>query len=211
VRWVILMTVALEQLIAPDRAVSAPTQRIMTVGSWAQFQLVRQGLENSRVVRLFYYDQSIEIIMPGRLHELFKRLIGLMIETFLLDRDLEFVPTGSMTQSLEPVASAEADESYEIGGLRLSIEVTVTSGDVSKLRIYRVLGVDEVWFWEDGVISLYHLRDGEYVKVNRSQIPELAAIDMAVLAQCVLMGETSRVGAIKAFRAGHPIAHHDPT
>ncbi len=199
------MTVALEQLIAPDRAVSAPTQRIMTVGSWAQFQLVRQGLENSRVVRLFYYDQSIEIIMPGRLHELFKRLIGLMIETFLLDRDLEFVPTGSMTQSLELVASAEADESYEISGLRLSIEVTVTSGDVSKLRIYRALGVDEVWFWEDGVISLYHLREGEYVKVNRSQIPELAAIDMAILAQCVLQGETSRVAAIKAFRAGHPI------
>ncbi len=200
------MTVALEQSIAPDHAVSAPTQRIMTAGSWAQFQLVRQGLENSRVVRLFYYDQSIEIIMPGRLHELFKRLIGLMIETFLLDRDLEFVPTGSMTQSLEPVASAEADESYEIGGLRLSIEVTVTSGDVSKLRIYRALGVDEVWFWEDGVISLYHLRDGEYVKVNRSQIPELGAIDMAILAQCVLQGETSRVGAIKAFRAGHPVA-----
>jgi Uma2 family endonuclease len=199
------MTVALEQSIAPVSPVAAPTQRIMTVGSWAQFQLVRQGLENSRVVRLFYYDQSIEIIMPGRLHELFKRLIGLMIETFLLDRDLEFVPTGSMTQSLEPVASAEADESYEIGGLRLSIEVTVTSGDVSKLRIYRALGVDEVWFWEDGVISLYHLRDGEYVKVNRSQIPELGAIDMAVLAQCVLQGETSRVGAIKAFRAGHPV------
>jgi Uma2 family endonuclease len=199
------MTVALEQSIAPSSSVPAPTQRIMTLGSWAQFQLVRQGLENSRVVRLFYYDQSIEIIMPGRLHELFKRLIGLMIETFLLDRDLEFVPTGSMTQSLEPVASAEADESYEIGGLRLSIEVTVTSGDTSKLRIYRALGVDEVWFWEDGVISLYHLRDGEYVKVNRSQIPELSAIDMAVLAQCVLQGETSRVGAIKAFRAGHPV------
>jgi Uma2 family endonuclease len=199
------MTVALEQSIAPSSSVPAPTQRIMTLGSWAQFQLVRQGLENSRVVRLFYYDQSIEIIMPGRLHELFKRLIGLMIETFLLDRDLEFVPTGSMTQSLEPVASAEADESYEIGGLRLSIEVTVTSGDTSKLRIYRALGVDEVWFWEDGVISLYHLRDGEYVKVNRSQIPQLATIDMAVLAQCVLQGETSRVGAIKAFRAGHPV------
>jgi Uma2 family endonuclease len=199
------MTVALEQSIALPSSVPAPTQRIVTLGNWAQFQLVRKGLENSRVVRLSYYDQLIEILMPGRLHELFKRLIGLMIETFLLDRDLEFVPTGSMTQSLEPVASAEADESYEIGGLRLSIEVTVTSGDISKLRIYRALGVDEVWFWEDGVISLYHLLDGEYVKVNRSQIPELAAIDMAVLAQCVLQGETSRVGAVKAFRAGHPV------
>jgi hypothetical protein len=199
------MSVTLEQSIVPSSAVAASTQRIVTVGNWAQFQLVRQGLENSRVVRLFYYDQSIEIIMPGRLHELFKRLVGLMIETFLLDRDLEFVPTGSMTQSLEPIASTEADESYEIGGLRLSIEVM--SGNVSKLRIYRALGVDEVWFWEDGVISLYHLRNGEYVKVDRSQIPELGAIDMSVLAQCVLQGETSRVGAIKTFRARHPVGH----
>jgi Uma2 family endonuclease len=199
------MTAALESPIAPLLPVALPTQQIATVGTWEQFQLVRQGLEHSRVVRLFYYDGTIEIMMPGRLHELFKRLIGLMVETFLLDRDQEFVPTGSMTQALPPVASAEVDESYEIGALRLSIEVTVTSDDVSKLRIYQALGVDEVWFWSDGVISLYHLRDGEYVKGDRSQIPELAAIDMAVLAQCVLMGETSRVSAIKAFRAAHPV------
>jgi Uma2 family endonuclease len=197
------MTVTLEQPIAA--VTLSPTQRIVTRGSWVHFQLLRQGFENSRFVRLFYYDGMIEIIMPGRSHELFKRLIGLMIEAFLLDRDLEFVPTGSMTQELTEVASAEADESYEIGEFRLSIEVTVTSGNTSKLKIYQALGVNEVWFWEDGVISMYHQVNGEYVKVDGSLIPELAAIDRAVLSRCVLMGETSRVQAVKAFRSAHPV------
>jgi hypothetical protein len=198
------MTVVLEQPNLPPEIASRSTQRIITTGSWGHFQLVKQGLEESRLVRLFYYEGSIEIVMPGRFHELFKRLIGLMIETFLLDRDLEFVPTGSMTQEVEAVASAEADESYEIGLFRLSIEMIVTSGNISKLKIYRALGVHEVWFWEDGVVSIYHLRAGEYVKVARSQIPELAAIDIAVLANCVLIGETSLVRAIQTFRMAHP-------
>jgi Uma2 family endonuclease len=197
------MTVTLEQPIAA--VTLSPTQRIVTHGTWFHFQLLRQGFENSRVVRLFYYDGMIEIMMPGRSHELFKRLIGLMIEAFLLDRELEFVPTGSMTQELAEVASAEADESYEIGEFRLSIEVTVTSGNRSKLKIYQALGVNEVWFWEDGVISMYHQTNGDYIKVDRSLIPELAAIDRAVLSRCVLMGETSRVQAVKAFRSAHPV------
>ncbi len=199
------MTAALEHPISTGMPAALPTQRIVTMGTWEQFQLVRQGLDSSRVVRLFYYDGRIELIMPGRLHELIKTLMGLMIGTFLLDRDQEFFPTGSMTQELPPIALAEADESYEIGALRLSIEVTVTSGNAAKLKIYQALGVHEVWFWSDGVISLYHLAKEEYVRVDRSQIPELAAIDMAVLAQCVLLGKTSRVSAIKAFRAAHSV------
>ncbi|MEB3293945.1 MAG: Uma2 family endonuclease [Synechococcales bacterium] len=182
-----------------------PTQRIVTGGTWNHFQLLRQGFENSRVVRLFYYDGTIEIIMPGRAHELFKRLIGLMIEAFLLDREIEFTPTGSMTQELAEVAAAEADESYEIGDFRLSIEVTVTSGNSSKLKIYQALEVNEVWFWEDGMITMYHLVNGDYVKVDRSLIPELVTIDREVLARCVLIGETSRVQAMKAFRSAHPV------
>jgi Uma2 family endonuclease len=197
------MTVTLEQPIAA--VTLSPTQRIVTRGTWGHFQSLRQGFENLRVVRLFYYDGTIEIMMPGRSHELFKRLIELMIEAFLLDRELEFVPTGSMTQELAEVASAEADESYEIGEFRLSIEVTVTSGNRSKLKIYQALGVNEVWFWEDGVISMYHQANGDYIKVDRSLIPELAAIDRAVLSRCVLMGETSRVQAVKAFRSAHPV------
>jgi Uma2 family endonuclease len=141
--------------------------------TWEQFKHLQKGFENTRGVRLFYYDGTIEILMPGEAHELFKSIIGFLIETFLFSRSIEFKPTGSMTQEMEGVASAEADESYEIEGFKLAIEVNFTSGDVSKLKRYEALGVDEVWIWEDGVLAIYHLRAGRHEQVSRSLIPAL--------------------------------------
>jgi Uma2 family endonuclease len=40
----------------------------------------------------------------------------------------------------------------------LAIEITATSGGIDVLAIYQRIGVQEVWFWEDGVIEVYVLR-----------------------------------------------------
>jgi Uma2 family endonuclease len=173
--------------------------------TWAQFEYLQQGFENTRGVKLFYYNGNIEILMPGAAHELFKKIIAILIELFLLDRKIEFEPTGSMTQQREGVAAAEADESYEIQGAKLCLEVNFTSGDESKLQCYQELGVDEVWFWEDGVLAVYSLQADGYQKVSRSQIPALAPIDLAIMAQCILVGETSRIEAVERFREAHPL------
>jgi hypothetical protein len=164
--------------------------------TWAQFEHLQQGFGNTRGVKLFFYNSTIEILMPSEAHEMFKKIIAILIEAFLLDRQVEFKPTGSMTQKREGFAAAEADESYEIQGLKLSIEVNFTSGDIAKLDCYRALDVDEVWFWEDGVLEVYGLTADGYQKLNNSRIPVLAAIDLSVLADCILIGETSRIKAV---------------
>jgi hypothetical protein len=164
--------------------------------TWAQFEHLQQGFANTRGVKLFFYNSTIEILMPSEAHEMFKKIIAILIEAFLLDRQVEFKPTGSMTQKREGFAAAEADESYEIQGLKLSIEVNFTSGDIAKLDCYRALDVDEVWFWEDGVLEVYGLTADGYQKLNNSRIPVLAAIDLSVLADCILIGETSRIKAV---------------
>ncbi len=171
--------------------------------TWAQFEHLQQGFENTRGVKLFYYYGTIEILMPSAADELFKKIIAILIEVFLLDRKIEFEPTGSMTQKREGAAVAEADESYDIQGSKLCVEVNFTNGDESKLECYRALGVDEVWFWEDGVLAVYHLQSDGYQKVNRSQIAALAAIDLEIMAECILIGETSRLGAVEKFRVAH--------
>ena len=172
--------------------------------TWAQFEHLQQGFEHTRGVKLFYYNGTIEILMPGAAHELFKKIIAILIEVFLLDRKIEFEPTGSMTQKQEGTASAEADESYVIQGAKLCVEVNFTSGDESKLACYQALGVDEVWFWEDGVLAVYSLQSTGYQLVNCSQIPALALIDLDIMAECILIGETSRVEAVERFRSAHP-------
>jgi hypothetical protein len=62
------------------------------------------------------------------------------------------------------------------------------------------LGISEVWFWQDGVFSLYHLRDGKFDRITSSEIPELTLLDIDLLTRCVLMAETSRLNAANEFR-----------
>jgi Uma2 family endonuclease len=93
----------------------------------------------------------------------------------------------------------------EIGDKKLLIEIIVTSGTISKLDLYKALGIDEVWFWEDGVLNLYHLTEGDYQPVDCSQIPALHRLDISILSQCILLGETNWNLAVREFRAAHPV------
>jgi Uma2 family endonuclease len=183
----------------------SPDQRIIHSGiTWQQFKLIQSGFGDTRNVRLFYYNNTVEIIMPGREHEFFKTILGMLIELFCLEMGIEFEPLGSTTQERESEASAEPDESYCFGASKptpdLVIEVIFTSGSIKKLNLYRALNIPEVWFWQDGVFSLYRLQESEYEQISQSKIPELAALDIELLTRCVLMAQTSRLEAANTLR-----------
>jgi Uma2 family endonuclease len=172
--------------------------------TWEQFKLIQTGFSNSTGIRLFYYKETIEILMPGRAHETVSRFIGFLISLFCLEYSIEFEPTGSMTQQREGEVSVEPDESYCFGTSKptpdLVIEVIFTSGSPKKLQRYQALEIPEVWFWQDGVFSLYRLRDRNYEAISRSEIPELAGLDIDLLTRCVLIAQKSRLEAANAFR-----------
>lgn len=185
---------------------STDQRLILHERTWEQFQLIQKGFEGSPGTRLFYYNGTIEILMPGEDHEFFKTIIGFLIELFLVEKGIEFIPAGSMTQERQGTASAQADESYWVSQKKLvpdlSIEVVFTSGGSNKLERYKALGVPEVWFWEDGFFTLYHLREQGYERIYRSELSGLADLDIAVLSRCVLIAETSRVESVREFRQG---------
>ncbi len=145
----------------------------------------------------------VGILIPVAAHELFTGLIGFLIETFLFQRNVDFKPTGSMTQEKAGAASAQADRSYEIQGFKLSVEINFTSGDISKLQRYQALEVHEVWVWEDGVLKVYHLDSQGYEQVSRSLIPALSVLDLEIMAECILIGEASSLEAGKKLLATH--------
>jgi len=174
--------------------------------TWEQFKLIQTGFANSTGVRLFYYQGTIEILMPGRAHETVSRFICILLSIFCLENGIEFEPTGSMTQQREGEVSVEPDESYCFGIskpiLDLVIEVIFTSGNPKKLQRYQALGIPEVWFWQNGVISLYRFCGDLYEAITQSEILELANLDMDLLTRCVLMAQNSRLEAAKTFRDG---------
>lgn len=189
--------------------INQPTQDqriVQPERTWEQFKLIRQGFDNSPGVRLFYYNGTIEILMPGREHELFSAVIALLLGIFFIEKEIEFEPTGSMDQEKKGEAFVQADQSYCFDTSKplpdLSIEVIFTSGGINKLARYQALGIPEVWFWEDGAFSLYHLREDGYQSIDRSELPGLADLDLNLFTQCILMAQTSRLEAAKTFRQG---------
>lgn len=194
-------------MIVATKPPDTRSDQLLTIqGSWAHFLLVRQGFEQNPGVRLFYYDGAIEILMPGPLHEIFSSLIGCLLMNFLAAQRIVFVPTRSMTQEKEGVASAQADESYCLGRAKpipdLAIEVVFTSGGINQLKRYQALGVTEVWFWEDGTLRLYHRRGEAYELVQQSELEGLKRLDLDLLKRCLLIGETDAGEAIRLFNAG---------
>ena len=176
-------------------------QRLTHSGmSWQQFKLLEQSFAESPGIRLFYYKGEVELLAVSQDHETFSRLIGILLAIYFEEKGIEFTPTGSFTPEKEGVASAQADESYSIGTLKktpdLSIEVVFTSGNLSKLNRYQELGIPEVWFWEDGLFTLHHLRADGYERIYTSEV--LPDLDIDLLTRCVLM--TSTVEAMRFFR-----------
>jgi Uma2 family endonuclease len=172
--------------------------------TWEQFKHIQKGLEGSPGVRLFFYEGVVEVFMPGQPHEIFKRVISSLLDFFFLHFNIKVTPTGAVTQEQEGVASAQADDSFCFGEVKpipdLSIEVIFTSGSTAKLRRYQALGVPEVWLWEDGLFTLHRLGENGYIRIYKSQIPELANLDIELLSRCVLIGETDWLGAVRTFR-----------
>ena len=76
----------------------------------------------------------------------------------------------------------------------------LSSGGLDKLQRYQLLEISEVWFWQDGVFSLYRFRNGKYERITRSEIPELTSLNIDLLTRCILMAETSRLTAASEFR-----------
>ena len=74
-------------------------QRIIQSGrTWQQFKLIQEGFANSPGIKIFYYNDTIEILMPGREHEMFSTIIALLWGIFFVEKDTEFEPIGSVDQ-----------------------------------------------------------------------------------------------------------------
>jgi Uma2 family endonuclease len=192
------MTIATDRPPALDRLV-------ILQGDWAHFQRIREGCEQTPNVKLSYFQGTIEILMPSRPHGIFSSAVNLLLSFYLAHLGIEFLAMGSADQETAGEALAQPDQSYCLNGIKpipdLSIEVVFSSGGINTLARYRAIGIPEVWFWQDGTLALYHLRSDGYERSERSELPGLRELDLAVFKRCLLMGETSTAEAICEFNS----------
>ena len=160
--------------------------------SWKQLEQLDINLAGTGA-RLTYLDGILEIMSPlSDEHEDSKKTLAMLVEVYMRSKNIRFYSRGSATLGKrESKTRREPDESYNLGTKKsipdLILEITVTSGGINKLEIYKRLGIPEVWFWEDGLISVYCLEAGEYQKVARSTL--LPDLDLELLAKHSRMGD----------------------
>lgn len=160
--------------------------------SWEQFEAIDALMKDAPGLRITYLDGCVEFMTTGEPHEIFKKMLAILLEAYFFEKRLKFIPVGSATRSNKSKdVSFQPDESYYLEEKKehpdLAIEVTVTSGGIDKLEKYKRLKIAEVWFWENNQLVLYRLRENSYEQISSSEF--LPDLDMALLGRCVQMSD----------------------
>ncbi|MCC5654660.1 Uma2 family endonuclease [Nostoc sp. XA013] len=160
--------------------------------NWDIYETLLKSCQNTSHYRFKYLEGTLEIMSPSRRHEVDKKIIALLLETYFLEKGIDFYPLGSTTFRREAAARGiEPDECYCFNSEKpvpdLAIEIVVTSGGIDDLLIYQGLGVPEVWFWQNNQFLLYYLRGNRYEQITKSEL--LPDLDLSLLASFVMSGE----------------------
>ncbi|OKH17255.1 Uma2 family endonuclease [[Limnothrix rosea] IAM M-220] len=165
----------LKQLFELAQARHSGSEEIFVLSdiTWEEFSELLDTLPDNRGTLFRYLQGELEIMAPGRNHEQVKKLLGILLECYFFEKDIEVIPLGSTTFKHElSKKGIEPDESYSFDANReypdLAIEVIFTSGGLDLLEIYRVMEVQEVWFWEKEKLSFFCLQEDSYQEVNES-------------------------------------------
>jgi len=173
--------------------------------AWADYERLLEIRGDRSAPRITYLEGTLEIMSPSRNHESIKSIIGRLVEVWCLAHEVRFTTVGSWTiKEKEARRGAEPDECYLFGAAEedatrpdLAIEVVWTSGGIDKLEVYRRLGVREVWYWRQGVLRAYALRDdARYEEIADSEV--LPGIDLDQLAS--FLDRPSTYDAINDYR-----------
>lgn len=133
------------------------------------------GLIGDRAIRLTYDRGSVEFMSPSQDHELYRLILGRIIDTLTEELFLPCIGAGSTTWRREDVdRGLEPDQCFylanagRVRGKRidlsvdpppdLAIEIEISRSALDRMGIYAALGIPEVWRF-----------DGESLRVERLQ------------------------------------------
>lgn len=198
------MSVASVQPEAPappraDRsAAPSPWVRFHDVGWKGYLRLLKLRGERRRP-RMVYLDGTVYLMSPAYPHEMLAKRFGTFVTILTLELRIPCTPLGSTTlRRRSKRGGAEGDETYYIAnesrfrGVRnvdlktdpppdLAIEAVNTHGPSASLKVYRRLGIPEVWTGDIHEVRFYVLGpNGRYAQSDTSRsFPFLTSAEVA--------------------------------
>ncbi len=177
------------QLLEREQTPKINNNNLLLYGiTWQQFKELEKTFNSIAGVRLIYLDGVLQIMILGIEHEETKCILGTLLEAYMRAKNIRFYMRGSATLGNKKITGQkEPDESYTINSKKdipdLIIEIIVTSGGVNVLEIYKRIGIPEVWFWEDELLTIYSFQEDSYQKVEKSVL--LPNLDLNLLTKYI--------------------------
>ncbi|EAZ92367.1 Uma2 family endonuclease [Crocosphaera chwakensis] len=172
-------------LLELKRLEISPGERILLKDvTWDEFEQILEELGEHRASKIAYHYNTLEIMNPLPEHESNKETISDLIKILLEALDIEFYPLGSTTfknklmqQGIEPDNCFYIENEAKIRGKDrldltidpppdLALEIDVTSR--THREIYSLLGVPELWRFENEELQINVLENGNYREVEYS-------------------------------------------
>jgi Uma2 family endonuclease len=186
--------------VDPDRI----DERVFLQGvTWEDYERLLEIRGESSVPRMTYLNGELELMSPSTDHERAEFCLARLLIAWSEEVGVPLEGYGHWTVRKRRVKrGAEADGCFVVGEKRnpkrpdIAIEVIWTRGGLSKLDVWRKLGVPEVWFWKDGALTFHVLRGDRYEPAERSDL--LPALDPALFARC--MAAPSQIAAVRELR-----------
>jgi Uma2 family endonuclease len=157
-----------DDVSAGEYVPTADERIVMTNIPWRTLELFLDAKGDRPRPKVFYLDGALELMSPSTNHEHIKTHLGRIIEAYLLHLGIEFNGFGAWTvRNKRGKAVLEPDECYLLEPGRkkrpdFALEVIWTSGGIDKLEVYERIGVPEVWFWQNGKITVHVLTASGY-------------------------------------------------
>ena len=205
--------------ISIQRIQVPPGQRVLLQDvSWEEFEAILQELGDRRSSRIAYFDGMLEIMTPLPEHEYFKETIGDAIKDIAETLELDYESYGSTTwRQRAKQTGLEADNCFYFQNEAivrgrvdinlaqdpppdLALEIDVTSKSLERFPIYARLGIPELWCYDAGKLTIYHLQNGQYVEVEQSTI--FPKLDVRALPQLIEQNRSAgRLSLRRSVRA----------
>jgi Uma2 family endonuclease len=155
--------------------------------SWEDYEELLEAVGEAKGLRISYDGGELQIMTISARHEKYADLIKLLVGQLSLKLRIKVLFFGSATmKKRHKQKGSEPDGCFYVQSANLIsgkeeidfnsdpppdvvVEVDIHHDSLSKFPIYAALGVPEIWRYDGQALTIYHLKEGQYITAASSQ------------------------------------------
>jgi len=149
--------------------------------SWNDYEELLEAVGETSSLRICYDEGTLQVMSPSSKHEFRAILIERLVDLLSIRQRIKVLFYGSTTikkqreqKGAEPDACFYVQTADAVGTKEqidfntdpppdVVVEIDLHHESISKFPIYAAFGVPELWRDDGETLTIYHLRDGQYV------------------------------------------------